>query len=204
MRNKSATILVFSLTALALGLLVSDVWLAMREARYSQLRKEYECGYGSKDLCKADFDGDGLLTHIDVRRHYDRPVELPPTFVGSEQEVVLNVWSIDNTWRTHVAVRNESGHSRLIIYDGTRWPGHETAVNAVYAWNGKRLSEVAPGAADKEILSAMAADDDAGTLHQWVTYHLLAWPGRLVYVLLFVVAALIYRKNRLTGRDSTA
>jgi sensor domain CHASE-containing protein len=127
-------------------------------------------------------------------------VEVPPSFVGSEPEVVFNSYSIDNTSRTHVAVRDGSGHARLIIYDGTRWPAQKIAVNAVYAWNGNRLSEIAPAEADKEILAAMAARDDAGTFPQWVIYYLLAWPGRLVYVSIFVAAALVYRKQRRAER----
>ena len=40
----------------------------------------------------------------------------------------------------------------------------------------------------------MAARDDTGTFHQWVIYYLLAWPTRVVYVSLFLAAALVYRK----------
>jgi len=157
--------------------------------------EEYECGYLPEQPCRADFDGDGRLTHIEVKRRY-APVEIPPPFSGSESKVVLNVFSQDNTSRTHVGVRNESGRARLIIYDATRWSGERTLVNAVYAWNGKSLSEVAPARTDQEILSAMAARDDAGTFPEWVLYYLLAWLGRLVYASLFVTAALVYRRYR--------
>ena len=145
--------------------------------------------------CKADFDGDGRLTHIEVKRHHDAPVELPPQFVGNEEKAVLKVFSLDNTLRTHVAVRNEMGHARLIVYDGSMGPSNRTVVNAVYAWDGRKLSETAAAPADKEILSAMAARDDAGTFNQWVLYYLVKWPLRLVYVSLFVVAALLYRRH---------
>jgi len=73
-------------------------------------------------------------------------------------------------------------------------------VNTVYAWNGTGLSEIAPAKIDEEILSAMAARDDAGTFPQWVLYYLVAWPGRLVYASLLVAAALAYRKYRRTER----
>jgi hypothetical protein len=69
-------------------------------------------------------------------------------------------------------------------------------VNTVYAWDGKSLSEIAPARTDEEILSAMAARDDAGTFPEWVIYRVLAWPVRLVYASLFVAAALVYRKYR--------
>jgi hypothetical protein len=61
------------------------------------------------------------------------------------------------------------------------------------------LSEVAPAEIDKEILSAMAARDDAGTFNKWVVYYLLAWPVRVVYLLLLLVAVLSYRKNLRAG-----
>jgi hypothetical protein len=200
MRNKAAIILIFCLATLGLSLLLSDVWLALRNSQYTELIQEFECGYPSEPSCKADFDGDGRLTQIVVRRRQDASVELPPRFAGNEQDVVLNGFSQDNTSRTHVAVRNASNGARLIIYDGTRWPGQTISVNAVYAWDGNKLSETTPAEADKEILSAMAARDDGGTFPQWVMYYLLAWPARLVYVSLFVVAALVYHRFRRTER----
>lgn len=146
--------------------------------------------------CSGDFDGDGRLTHIDVKLHNDAPAEVPPPFSGSEGNVVLNAFSQDNTSRTHVGVRNDLGLARLIIYDATRWPGSRILINKVYAWNGRSLSEIAPARTDEEILAAMAARDDAGTFPKWVVYYLLAWPGRLVYASLFAVAAHVYRKHR--------
>jgi hypothetical protein len=196
MRNEVAIILIFCFMALGLGLLLTDISLALLDSRYSRLIQKYECGYLPEQPCKADFDGDGQFTHIEVNRRHDAPVELPPRFAGNEREVVLNAYSIDNSSRTHVAVRNDAGHARLIIYDGTRWSAGKISVNAVYAWNGSSLAETAPTETDKEILSAMAARDDAGTFPEWVIYYVLAWPSRLVYVSLFVVAALVYRKYR--------
>jgi hypothetical protein len=200
MRKRRTAILISCLTAIGLGLLLLDLWLGLRNYRYSRLIEEYECGYLLEQPCRADFDGDGRLTQIEVKRRHDAPVEAPPRFSGIEPEVVLNVFSQDNTSRTHVGVRNESGRARLIIYDATRWPGERTLVNSVYAWNGKSLVEIAPAMTDQEILSAMAARDDAGTLSEWVIYYLLAWPGRFVYASLFVVAALVYRKYRRAER----
>ena len=196
MQKRRAALLISSLTAIGLSLLLLDLWLGLRNHRYSWLIKEYECGYLPEQPCRADFDGDGRLTHIDVKSRHDAPVEVPPRFSGSEAEVVLNVFSQDNTSRTHVGVRNESGGARLIIYDATGWPAGETLVNSVYAWNGKSLSEIAPASTDKEILSAMAARDDAGTFPNWVIYYVLAWPGRLVYASLFLAAVFVYRKYR--------
>ncbi len=196
MRKRLTTILIFSLTLTGLGLLLSDLWLGLRNSRYGQLIEEYECGYLPERPCRGDFDGDGLVTHIEVKSRYDTPVEVPPAFSGSEPKAVLNVFSQDNSSRTHVGVRNESGRARLIIYDATRWPGPSSEIRKVYAWNGKSLDEIAPTRTDEEILSAMAARDDAGTFPDWVIYRVLAWPGRLLYAALFGTAALVYRKAR--------
>jgi hypothetical protein len=196
MGKQPTTVLILLLILIGLGLLLSDLWLGLRNSRHSRLIEDYECGYFPAQPCRADFDGDGVITHIEVKRRYDAPVEVPPRFSGSEPEVVLNVFSQDNTSRTHVGVRSESGRARLIVYDATRWNQERTVVNSVYAWNGKGLSEIAPASTDKEIFSAMAARDDAGTFPDWVIYYLLAWPGRLVYVSLFLAAALRYRKYR--------
>jgi hypothetical protein len=196
MRKRRTAILISCLTAIGLALLLVDLCRGLRNYRYSQLIEKYECGYLQEQPCRADFDGDARLTHIDVKRRHDAPVEVPPRFSGNEPEVVLNVFSLDNTSRTHVGVRNESGLARLIIYDATRWPGSRTLIDKVYAWNGNGLSEIAPARTDEEILSAMAARDDAGTFPEWVIYYLLAWPGRLVYASLFVAAALVYRRYR--------
>lgn len=185
--------LILFLVLIGLGLFVCDLWLGLRNARYSRLIEEYECGYLPERPCRGDFDGDGQLTHIKVNHRY-APVEVPPQFAGTEPEVVLNVFSQDNTSRTHVGVRKDSGRDRLIIYDATRWFG--VPIIKVYAWDGKSLAETAPAKTDEAILSAMEARDDAGTFHEWVIYYLLAWPGRLVYASLFVAAALVYRKYR--------
>ena len=65
---------------------------------------------------------------------------------------------------------------------------------------GRGIDYPTPAEPDKEILSAMAARDDAGTLPEWVIYNVLAWPSRLVYVSLFVVAALVYHRYRRAER----
>lgn len=199
---KGAIILIFFLTALGLGLFLTDLWLGLRNSRYNWLIEEYECGYLPEHPCKGDFDGDGRLTHIEVKRRHDALVELPPHFAGNKDEGVLNVFSLDNTLRTHVGVRNESGRARLIVYDGTGWPAQKRTVRDVYAWQGDKWFEMTPTEAEMEILSAMAARDDTGTFHQWVIFYLLAWPTRVVYVSLFLAATLVYRKYSRAGTVS--
>jgi hypothetical protein len=183
-------IAIVCLGALALALFLTDARLAVRNYQNSQLIEEYECGYPSERACRADFDGDGQFTEIRVRYRYDTPVELPPRFGGTEARVVLNAFLMDNTLRTHIAIGRESNRDRLIVYEGVPWPDRKGAINAVYEHNGAVLVETSPTAADEEILAAMATRDDTGSLSQWVVYRVIAWPLRIVYIVLFVAAAL--------------
>ena len=184
-------IAIVCLGALALVLVLTDARLAVRNYQYSQLIEEFECGYPSEHVCRADFDGDGQFTEIRVRYRYDTPVELPPRFRGTEARVVLNAFLMDNTLRTHIAIGRESNRDRLIVYEGVPWPDRKGALNAVYEHNGTVLVETSPTAADEEILTAMATRDDTGSLSQWVIYWVIAWPLRIIYIVLFVGATLL-------------
>jgi len=189
-------IAIVCLGALALVLFLTDARLAVRDYQYSQLIEEFECGYPSERACRADFDGDGQFTEIRVRYRYDTPVELPPRFRGTEARVVLNAFLMDNTLRTHIAIGRESNRDRLIVYEGVPWPDRNWAINAVYEHNGNGLVETSPTAADEEILTAMAMRDDTGSLRQWMIYWVMAWPLRIIYIVLFVVATLGYSQYR--------
>jgi len=194
MGKKIATV---CLGALALVLFLTDARLAVRDYQYSQLIEEFECGYPSERACRADFDGDGQFTEIRVRYRYDTPVELPPRFRGTEARVVLNAFLMDNILRTHIAICRESNRDRLIVYEGVPWPDRNWAINAVYEHNGNGLVETSPTAADEEILTAMATRDDTGSLRQWMIYWVMAWPLRIIYIVLFVGATLGYSQYRL-------
>lgn len=178
------------LGTLALVLFLIDARLAVRDYQNSQLIEEHECGYPSERVCRADFDGDGQFTEIRVRYHYDTPVALPPRFKGNEDRVVLNAFLMDNTLRTHIAIGRESDRDRLIVYEGVPWPDRKGVLNAVYEHNGSALVQTSPTAADAEILTAMATRDDTGSLNRWVVYGVIAWPLRIIYIALFVGAAL--------------
>ena len=180
---------------MAFGLFLTDAWLGFRHYRYSRLIAQHECGYGP-NVCKADFDGDGQVTQINVQFRYDAPVELPPRFKGTEPEAVLNAFFLDGTARTHFAIAGESNHDRLIVYEGAKWPDRNWPVNVVYHHHDNQLVETAPTEVDREILAALASRDDSGTHMHWVAYSLLAWPVRVIYTLLFVGAAFLLRRDR--------
>ena len=180
---------------MAFGLFLTDAWLGFRNHRYSRLIEQHECGY-SPNVCKADFDGDGQFTQIEVQFRHDAPVQLPPRFKGTEPEAVLNAFFLDGTARTHFAIAGESNHDRLIVYEGAKWPDRNWPVNVVYHHHDNQLVETAPTEVDREILAALASRDDSGTHMHWVAYSLLAWPVRVIYTLLFVGAAFLLRRDR--------
>lgn len=197
-RNTRSIILLTLVSALALALVVADMWLTFRDSRYSQLIEDYECGYYGEKPCEPDLNGDGRTGRIEIKSRGDAQAELPPELIDIGQELVrLNAFSLDNTLRTHVAVRSEAGKARLLIWEGVqaeRKP--RTPVAVVYTFDGAGLSEVQPSAGDRAILAAMAARDDSGTWFRWVIFHLLIWPVRVIYISLFIVTAIVYRKNR--------
>jgi hypothetical protein len=191
----------FLVTALALAfaLMCADIWLARRDARHNHLIENYECGYPGEKPCVGDFAGNGQTTRIRLSPQMDARLELPPLMIEGAPEFVLKIFSMDNTARTHVAVRHENGRARLIIYDGIQVGQEAKPVRVVYAWDGKKLAEIAPAEIDQQILAAMAARDDSGTLSSWIIYFLLKWPLRMVYLLLLFAVGTIYLKRRRGG-----
>jgi hypothetical protein len=196
-RSTSSTILLALVSACALTIFVTDVWLTLRDSRYSRLIEDYECGYYGKP-CEPDLNGDGQKGRIEIKYRGDALAQLPPELTDEKQELIqLNAFSLDNTLRTHVALRSEAGKARILIWEGTQTQRQpRTPVAVVYAFEGARLSEVQASAIDRAIFTAMAARDDSGTWFRWAIFRALIWPVRLVYILLLIAAAILYYKRR--------
>ena len=122
-----------------------------QDQRDDELVAHYECE--PPDKCVADFNGDGIA---------DRIVVAEGTFVvtdGSHEMLRLPYDHTDNTFRTHFAIINASGKSRLLIYDGA---AHHPYLLAAFAWDGAKLVDAQPSSLERDIISAMAAHDDTG------------------------------------------
>ena len=195
-QNLGSKVLCSFIVALALVLLAIDLWFSSIDRRYSQLVENYECGYGGKP-CEPDFNGDGRPGRLEIKYRHDAPSELPPEVIDGTQELLrLHAFSMDNTARTHVAVKNEAGKARLLIWEGIqRKDPPASPVAIVYGFDGTGLFEVHSSNDDRAILAAMAARDDSGTWPEWVVFRLLVWPTRFGYVVLLLVGFLIYRKR---------
>ena len=167
--------------------------MTVRNSRYSQLIEDYECGYYGEKPCEPDLNGDGQKGRIEIKYRGDAPAKLPPELTDEKQELLqLNAFSLDNTLRTHVAVRSEAGKARVLIWEGVQTQRQpRTPVAVVYAFENARLTEVQASASEKAIFAAMAARDDSGTWFRWAIFRLLVWPVRVVYVLLFIAAAVL-------------
>ncbi len=173
--------------------------LSSKDERYTQAITKYEC---VQDNCAADFDGDGRTGNLLVDR-----TSPPPSGSYSARQAWLVVNDshrellrlpfsyADSTLRTHVAIRNEIGGARLLIFDHTT---EGKPVRQVFAWDGKQMVQVQPSAPDQEILAALGARDDAGSWNDWALYRSLTLPILVGYYVLLagIVGLLIILRHR--------
>lgn len=190
---KRSLVLGIIVTLLALGPAGIAFWFSRVDNHHQAVLNEYEC---DRDVCEADFDGDGLLGTLTV----DRAAPLSQydswwVVVDSGKELLrLPRRYIDNTLRTHAAVYTQSGTTRITIYDHL---DKKKPVNAVYAYDGHRMVEVAPSEKDRGILKAMGSLDDSGSFGTWVLFRVFWKPALVCYYLLLVVIGWIAFRKRL-------
>jgi hypothetical protein len=174
-------------------------WLSEKarrqNARDDQLVAEYECEPPGK--CVADFNGDGIPDRLDLIQ--TNPANRFEWYLvalsGGRELLRLPYDHTDNTLRTHAAVVNDGGKSRLLVYDGANY---RPALKTAFAWNGEKLVEVSPASLEQEILAAMWAHDDTGGWNDRVVRDLYHAAALITYyVLLAIVAgAITYRRYR--------
>lgn len=159
-------------------------WLSSVDKRYDDVLDTYEC---PRDVCAADFDGDGISERVIVIRESPSSVEgsLSVTRNNGQEILRLPYRHIDNTLRTHIGIRGGSRKTHLIIYDQIR--GDSRTFNTAFEWDGEKMAEVPPSEGDQEVLHAMAARDDAGAFNKWVLFRISKTPVLLCYYSLFGV-----------------
>lgn len=166
-----------------------DYWqqaVARRQhARDHELFRRYDCGYYAVTPCPAaDFDGDGIPAELRIKTAATLARGNLSVVDGGREILRIPHANIDNTFRTHKAVSFATGPPRLVVYDGT---SYQPKLAAVYAFDGSRLSEVEPTPLEEEILRAMAAYDDSGTLNARVFADLRRLLRFMAYYTLLVV-----------------
>jgi len=176
---------------LALLPLFVDQAITRRGAHYDDLIGRYERFCLDKP-CEVDFDGDGRPGLLSVERQSPPRAGYDSWLVASDggRELLrLPHWYSDGTFRTHVAIWNNAAETHLVLYDGAHAPPDSAPpTETVFVWDGRQLVERQPSAFDREILSALAARDDAGTFNHWVMYDFMRLPALAVYYLLLVGA----------------
>jgi hypothetical protein len=168
-----------------------DYWLTRRSARQDARNDElvfrYECNYHS--ACLADFDGDRDFAHFIITPCEESSWGCLTVREGDREIFQVPYDNTDNTLRTHVAVSEETGSPHLLIYDGVR---HKPPLRAAFSYNGERLVEVAPTSLEREILDAMAANDDAaGRWDERLRHDLIRVSRFAAYYGLLIVLALV-------------
>src|SRR5205085_10586756 len=104
------------------GPLIIYLCLKARDTHFDEVVNKCEC---QSEVCEADFDGDGIPGRIQKRASDDTIVSSRLLIVTDNgRELLRTPYNyIDGTLRTHVAMREESGKARLLIFDGVRWAG---------------------------------------------------------------------------------
>jgi hypothetical protein len=181
--------LVLAFLLLAIPPLFVYRWVSAKDKKYDELVRRYECSEGR--ACDADFDGDGVAGQVVIEWRKDSSVAGDQWLIasdGGKELLRLPFWYADGTLRSHAAIRNDGGKSRLLIFWGAmREPKNGTSV---YSWSGERIVETAPTAADREVLSAMESRDDSGGFAGWVAFRLIRDAALIAYYVLLVGGSL--------------
>lgn len=103
------------------------LWFSATDARYSYVVNKYEC---SMKGCEADVDGDGVNGRLIFELPTAKPSQksdIPDNtlawveVIDSDRELMRFPYRhIDVTSRTHVAIPDERGKARLLIFDRIR------------------------------------------------------------------------------------
>ena len=199
------TLVRIGLGLLVLFLLIAPVYIYFRlsamHQRYADIVTKYECLH---EECAADFNGDGTAEKLVIERKSPSPAGL---YSANQAWLVVNDANrellripysyVDNTLRTHAAIRPTATGSRLLIFD------HDTGgqpLRQVFAWNDRQMTQVPPSTEDEKIFAALSARDDAGSWNQWVLFTSLGKPTLVAYyVLLCMVSFVMFRRLKTSG-----
>ena len=166
-----------------------------KDRRNEELLSLYDCGYHK--ACAADFDRDGVAARFEVVPCEASGHRCLVVSDGGREVLRLPHYGIDNTLRTHLAVHEANGVARLLVYDGV---DRREPLRTVFAWGDGKLVEGVPGEIEREILDAMAAYDDTGTMNERIFRDVQRGARFVVYYLLLLVLAgimLLWGKLRL-------
>jgi hypothetical protein len=153
-------------------------------ARYDEIARKYEC-YPFAN-CNADFNQDGIRDWIETvyepkNGEHNYRLKFFLNNKGQTREILnIRYENTDGSFRTHVALLEEQGISKVVIYDTNNQGQY-------YYWDGQRLSLTErPSPVEMEIRTAMGLRDDTGRA-QILQFELLGIPVLGLYYLLLAI-----------------
>jgi len=156
---------------------------------FKEVAKKHECY--PIETCQTDFDGDGnsdrflIVNEPNENERYNLKLKI---FTGANNEILdIKYDSTDNSLRTHIAVFEENGQKKLVIYDTLNSEQY-------YHWNGAKLVPAKDiSNQEREIRKAMSLQDDTGGFRTRGVLELLLIPIiTIYYLLLFSTIGIIY------------
>lgn len=193
MKNKWVRLAIWLLAIVSPMLL--HWYLTKRFALYEKLVVEYEC---LSERCSGDFNGDGTQGIVQIVRSTPSEKGDEPylsVLDGNQEMLRLKYRFIDRTLRTHIAILGDKKGAKLIIFDGAKRSTQPT--RAVYQFNGDKMVETSPTFLERNIISAMSSQDDAGTWNTWVAYRIFShWVYIIYYFCLTLIFLLFWRKRK--------
>lgn len=186
-------IILMFLLPIMIGGVVYEVWFG----KNGRLTKKYECY--PLHQCQFDINNDGIADRIESvneprpEEKYHLRLKIHVLERGTEREI-LNIENvnIDNTFRTHLAVLEENGTNKIVIYDTKN-------TEQFFHWNGTALIPTEdPSNLEQRIRTAMSMNDDTGGHHTRIFVELAFFLFCGLYYFLLVTTLLVlrsYRKN---------
>lgn len=200
MRNYKRIRLVILLLVIVSPLLL-HLYLTKRFALYEKLITDYEC---QSENCSGDFNGDGIQGVVQIIRSalIENGDGAYLSVIDGNQEILrLKYKFIDRTLRTHIAILRDKKGDKLVIFDGAERSSQPT--RAVYQYNGGKMVKSYPTALERDVISAMSSQDDAGTWNIWVAYRIFSsWVYIAYYFCLILIFFLIWRKRNYPPADA--
>jgi hypothetical protein len=165
-----------------------------KDARDDELVQRYECE--PPDKCVADFNGDGVAESL-ILGDGEFVVK-----VTGREVLRMPYDHTDGTFRTHFAITNTGGKSRLLLYDGVT---HRPPLSAAFGWDGGSLVNTSPSDIEREILSAMTAHDDSGGWNERAFRPLFRSARLFVFyfALAIILALVLFKRFVAHGARST-
>jgi hypothetical protein len=192
--------LILMLAVMVLVPPLAEEWLHRRALREYERREALRARYEYlpfQHTYRIDFDGDGTNEYLLVEK-LPRTSERWLTVASREGRALVRLPFVDGDIArgTRVAISDVSSTPHLLVYDAVNY---SEPLQAVYAFDGRMLSQIPSTPLEQEIIAAMAARDGSEWLSSMSDYSVIKL-GCYYFVLCAVICVTLYRKY--SGRNS--